>query len=128
MAKTSIELKQVQYTIHIQPGLAAVQICQIYSTKQNKDQSQLEYLFKIDQNSAVSKNDQSLWSNKRVRRGQKKYQKGIEDGKTIVISQEDQEISNIKKAKIGCLSPGKLLKNQFVHIQPLQVFLNQFSL
>ncbi|CAD8209762.1 unnamed protein product [Paramecium pentaurelia] len=50
--KLLLELKQIQY---IQSVLAVVHICQIYSTEQNKDQSELEYLFTIDQISAVTK-------------------------------------------------------------------------
>ncbi|CAD8169297.1 unnamed protein product [Paramecium pentaurelia] len=74
--KLPIELKQVQYTVYIQPGLAIEYICQIYSTEQNKDQCELEYLFTIDQNSADTKmivelGDQKVYGIKRIKRGKK---------------------------------------------------------
>ncbi|CAD8171778.1 unnamed protein product [Paramecium octaurelia] len=130
--KFPIELTQVQYTVNIKPGVAVVQIDQIYSTEQNKDQCELEYLFTIDQNSAVTKmivelGDQKVYGViKELEEAKIEYQKGINEGKTMVLSEEDSKISNIKKVKIGCLSPGKSLKIQFEYIQPLQVFLNQF--
>ncbi|CAD8145677.1 unnamed protein product [Paramecium pentaurelia] len=130
--KLPIDLKQVSYIVNIQSGLAVVQIFQIYSTEQNKDQRELEYLFTIDQDSAVTKmiveiGDQKIYGIiKELEESKKKYKKGIKERKIIVLSEEDQEISNIKKVKIGCLSPGKSLKIQFEYIQPLQVYLNQF--
>ncbi|CAD8187658.1 unnamed protein product [Paramecium octaurelia] len=53
--QSPIELNKVQHTVKIQPALAVVQIYQIYSTEQIKDQCELEYLFTKDQNSAVTK-------------------------------------------------------------------------
>ncbi|CAD8143290.1 unnamed protein product [Paramecium octaurelia] len=130
--KLPIELNQVQYTVNIQPGLAVVHIDQIYSTEKNTDQCELEYLFTIDQNCAVTKmivelGDQKVYGViKELEEAKIEYQKGINEGKTMVISEEDSKISNIKKVKIGCLSPGKSLKIQFEYIRPLQVYLNQF--
>ncbi|CAD8203736.1 unnamed protein product [Paramecium pentaurelia] len=63
---------------------------------------------------------------KQLEEAKKEYKKGIEDGKIMVISQGDQDISNIKKVKIGCQRPDTSLKIQFEYIQPLQVSLNQF--
>ncbi|CAD8213151.1 unnamed protein product [Paramecium pentaurelia] len=109
--KLPIELKQVQYTVNIQPGLAVAHICQIYSTEENKDQCELEYLFTIDQNSAVTKmivelGDQKVYGViKELEEAKKEYEKGLQEGKTMVLSQEDSKISNIKKVKIGYLNP-----------------------
>ncbi|CAD8209925.1 unnamed protein product [Paramecium pentaurelia] len=127
-----VQLKQVQYTVNIQPGLAVVEINQMYSTEQQMDQYELEYLFTIDHNSAVTKmivelGDKKLYGIvKELEEAKQDYKKGIQAGKTMIFCEEDQKIPNIKKVKIGCLNPGKSLKIQFEYIQPLKVFLNQF--
>ncbi|CAD8114405.1 unnamed protein product [Paramecium sonneborni] len=130
--KLPIQLKQVQYTVNIQPGLAIVQICQSYSTEQNQNQCDLEYLYTIQENSAVSQmivelGDKKVYGViKELEEAKKEYEKGIKEGKTMVLSEQDSKISNIKKVKIGCLNPGQQLKILFEYIQPIQVFLNQF--
>ncbi|CAD8098180.1 unnamed protein product [Paramecium sonneborni] len=130
--KLPIELKQVSYLVKIQPGLAIVQISQTYFTEENKQQSELEYLYTIEQNSAVSQmivelGDQRMFGLiKELEEARQQYKQGIEDGKTMVLNEQDSKILNIKRVKIGCLKSGVQLKILFEYIQPLQVFLNQF--
>ena len=44
----------------------------------------------------------------------------------MAYSDQDEEIPEMKKVKIGALSPKKTLKIVFEYVQPLEVFLNKY--
>ncbi|CAD8177439.1 unnamed protein product [Paramecium octaurelia] len=130
--KLPISLEQVNYIVNVQPGLAIVEIQQTYNTQHYEVPIELEYMFTIQKDSAVSKMIAELGDLKvlgivkELEEAKQEYEQGIIDGKTMIISQQDKDITELKQVKIGSLAPGKTLKITFEYIQPLKVYLNQF--
>ncbi|CAD8159125.1 unnamed protein product [Paramecium pentaurelia] len=130
--KLQISLESVNYVLNVQSGLAIVEIQQNYNTQHYEVPIELEYMFTIQKDSVVSKMVAELGDIKvfgivkELEEAKKEYQQGIQDGKTMIISQQDQKIPDLKQVKIGCLAPGKSLKITFEYIQPLKLYLNQF--
>ncbi|CAD8116740.1 unnamed protein product [Paramecium primaurelia] len=130
--KLPISLQSVHYIVNVQPGLAIVEIQQNYNTQHYEVPIELEYMFTIQKDSVVSKMVAELGDIKvfgivkELKEAKKEYQQGIQAGKTMILGEQDKQITDLKKVKIGCLAPGKSLKITFEYIQPLKVYLNQF--
>ncbi|CAD8111359.1 unnamed protein product [Paramecium primaurelia] len=130
--KIPIPLQGVHYFLKVLQGLVIVEIQQIYSTLCYQQPIEVEYLFSINQNAAVTKMIVELGDNKvygiikEKVEAKQEYEEGIKQGKTMAYSEEDEQIPEIKRVKIGALAPQKQLKILFEYIQPLDVFLNKF--
>ncbi|CAD8159139.1 unnamed protein product [Paramecium pentaurelia] len=130
--KLTISLQSVHYIVNVQPGFAIVEIQQNYNTQHYEVPIELEYMFTIQKDSVVSKMVAELGDIKvfgivkELEEAKKEYQQGIQAGKTMILGEQDKQITDLKKVKIGCLAPGKSLKITFEYIQPLKVYLNQF--
>ncbi|CAD8123129.1 unnamed protein product [Paramecium sonneborni] len=132
--KLPIQLESVNYIVNVQPGIARVEIQQLYRTQHYQVPISLEYMFIIDKQSAVSKIVAELGEEKvqgivkelEEVKQEYKYKERLKQGEIMILSQQDKQNTDLKKVRIGCLAPRKILKITFEYIQPLKVYLNQF--
>ncbi|CAD8162107.1 unnamed protein product [Paramecium octaurelia] len=126
-----IPLKAVHYFLKVQPGFLVVELKQTYSTQSYQEPIELEYLFSINKNAAVTKMIVELGDTKvygivkEKEEAKQEYEEGIKQGKTMAYSEQDEQFPEIKRVKIGALAPKKELQITFEYIQPLDVFLNK---
>ncbi|CAD8209061.1 unnamed protein product [Paramecium pentaurelia] len=129
--KIPIPLKGVHYFLKVQPGFVIVELKQTYSTQGYNQPIELEYLFSINNNAAVTKMIVELGDIKvygivkEKEEAKQQYEDGIKQGKTMAYSEQDEEFPEIKRVKIGALAPNKQLNIIFEYIQPLDVVLNK---
>ncbi|CAD8149835.1 unnamed protein product [Paramecium pentaurelia] len=130
--KALIPLKFAKYSTKIQPGLYIVELELIYSSEEQNDPIELEYVFSINENAVVTKMVVELGEIKvygvvkEKEEAKQEYEEGLQQGKTMAYSEQDMRFPQIKRVKIGQLAPNKQLKITFEYIQPLEVFLNKF--
>ncbi|CAD8061854.1 unnamed protein product [Paramecium sonneborni] len=130
--KALIPLKFSKYSCKILSSLCIVELDLIYSTEKQNQPIELEYVFSINENAAVTKMIVQLGEIKvygvvkEKEEAKLEYEEGIKQGKTMAYSEQDTRFPQIKRVKIGQLEPNKQLKIKFEYIQPLQVFLNKF--
>ncbi|CAK76747.1 unnamed protein product (macronuclear) [Paramecium tetraurelia] len=127
-----IPLSFAKYSSKILPGLCIVQLELKYSTDKQNEPMDLEYVFSINENAAVTKMIVKLDKTKvygivkEKEEAKQEYEKGLKQGKTMAYSESDPKYPQIKRVKVGQLAPKKKLKITFEYIQPLEVFLNKF--
>ncbi|CAD8161769.1 unnamed protein product [Paramecium pentaurelia] len=114
---STIKKKQAQFIMFVmivrQNCLQNQNILLIYNLVQQQciyvksiQLNKTDNLFTIDQNSEVTKMIVELGGQKvdgvvkELEEAKKVYEKGIQEGKTVVLIQEDSKISNIKKQKL----------------------------
>ncbi|CAK63524.1 unnamed protein product (macronuclear) [Paramecium tetraurelia] len=130
--KKVIPLRSVKYHLKIYNGLQIVQIEQIFLTEAFNQPLDLEYVFSINENAAVTKMKVELGEQivygivKEKEEAKQEFEEGIKQGKTMAYSEEDEQFPQIKRLKIGQLAPNKQLRVIFEYIQPLEVYLNKF--
>ncbi|CAK63500.1 unnamed protein product (macronuclear) [Paramecium tetraurelia] len=130
--KKIIPLRSVKYHLKIYNGLQIVQLEQIFLTDAFNQPLDLEYVFSIHENAAVTKmkvelGDQIVYGIvKEKEEAKQEFEEGIKQGKTMAYSEEDEQFPQIKRLKIGQLAPNKQLRVIFEYIQPLEVYLNKF--
>ncbi|CAD8149842.1 unnamed protein product [Paramecium octaurelia] len=130
--KELIPLKLAKYSAKILPGFCIVKLEITYSTEKYTEPIELESVFSINENAAVTKMVVELGeikvycAVKEKKQAEKEYQEGLKQGKTMAYSDQDSNFPSIKRVKIGQLAPNKLLKITFEYIHPLEVFLNKF--
>ncbi|CAD8214664.1 unnamed protein product [Paramecium octaurelia] len=127
-----IPLQLAKYSAKIFPGFCIVQLELKYSTNKQNEPIDLEYVFSINENAAVTKMIVKLGKTKvygtvkEKEEAKQEYEQGLKQGKTMAYSEQDSRFPQIKRVKVGQLAPQKQLKITFEYIQPLEVFLNKF--
>ncbi|CAK70304.1 unnamed protein product (macronuclear) [Paramecium tetraurelia] len=130
--RTLIPLSLAKYSAKILPGLCIVQLELRYSTDKQNEPIDLEYVFSINKNAAVTKmivkqgQTKVYGIVKEKEEAKEQYEQGLKQGKTTAYSEQDKNFPQIKRVKVGQLAPNKQLMITFEYIQPLEVFLNKF--
>ncbi|KAM3130705.1 hypothetical protein pb186bvf_017213 [Paramecium bursaria] len=131
LRRIPLQLISVHYDVQINNGIAVYNMVQQYENNTN-EVADIEFLFQVPANSVIIELEARLGNTRVLALIKEKeiakveYQQGIDDGKTMLYSDYNDQYPDIVKAKLGNLGPQEKIQITYKYIEQLQVQVNEF--
>ncbi|KAM3129980.1 hypothetical protein pb186bvf_017876 [Paramecium bursaria] len=129
--KVPLQLNYVNYDVQVNNGVATYNMSQSYKNHTNEP-ADVEFLFSVPPNCVIIKLEAQI-GDKRVmalikekEEAQYEFEQGIQDGKTMLYSDQNEDYPDVIKTKIGNLGPQENILITYQYVEQLQVQVNEF--